>query len=277
MPYLIDGYNLLFALGMPWRGRSDETLRAARRYFLDYLAKSLTIEEARETLVVFDAKHAPRGAAPEEYHGAIRVIFAHRHDEADDMLEELIRREPTPERLTLITSDLRIREAARRRRIRSIKSDDWLVQLSDRRAGGTHSAAASAPADPHSERQVSGEPRMPDEPELSDEEVARWLDEFRTASHQEPKGVRSVRAGRTTKATTETTPAEPGSDRGIKAILPRVNDASAPPISPEVEPRIRLEQRDEEQRDRNFDWGPFPPGYGEDLLRDETDQDDPGS
>lgn len=113
MPYLIDGYNLLYATGRltPRVGRGS--LEASRQWLLVELVRHHAAEAATVT-VIFDARGAPPGTPLRDRHGGVRVLFA-RDQTADDLIEELIRADPSPRALTVVSDDNRIREAARRR------------------------------------------------------------------------------------------------------------------------------------------------------------------
>jgi hypothetical protein len=112
MHYLIDGYNLLHQIGR-LRGRQPANLEAARLDLLRQLQYRFAVEPA-EITVVFDARGGnSRGDGRQEYHG-IAIRFTH-CEEADDLIESMIRTAPVPRELTVVTNDRRIREAARRR------------------------------------------------------------------------------------------------------------------------------------------------------------------
>ena len=132
MLYLIDGYNLLFAMGVLLPGHGGPALpEKARQRLLDLLAGAHA-EQAASVTVVFDAKHAPRGAAAEFDYQGIHVVFAVHEDEADDLIEKLIRRAATPRKLTVVSNDHRIQQAARRRQciVQSCgEYMDWLYGL----------------------------------------------------------------------------------------------------------------------------------------------------
>src|SRR5438874_4475058 len=98
MAYLIDGYNLLHALGI-LRGRTGpHGLEKARLGLLGLLHGALG-DRAAEASVVFDAAGAPPGAPAEmDFHG-IHVLFAVREEQADDLIEALIQRDSDPRRL----------------------------------------------------------------------------------------------------------------------------------------------------------------------------------
>src|SRR5205809_7364029 len=114
MRYLIDGYNLLYAMGV-LRNRAGPTgLQKARRGLLGLLRGAYG-EEAAEVTVVFDAAGAPPGAAEEEHYQGIHVRYAIHQDQADDLIEALIRHHSAPRQLTVVSDDHRIQQAARRR------------------------------------------------------------------------------------------------------------------------------------------------------------------
>jgi hypothetical protein len=100
MRYLIDGYNLLFAMGLlSPNDAAPHALENARFDFLDRL-NALFGDNSSLLTVIFDAARVPRrGLAVHDYRG-IHVQFA-QHQEADDLIETLIRSEPTPKNLTV--------------------------------------------------------------------------------------------------------------------------------------------------------------------------------
>lgn len=162
MRYLIDGYNLLHAMGA-LQGRTGPTgLEKARRRLLGLLA-SVYGRESAAVVVVFDAAGARAGAAGREDHLGIRILFAVEHEQADDMIEALIRRDSAPRGLTVVSDDRRLREAARRRHCRTVGCLDYLDDLDRRRRAGR------AGPKPEEKRYVS-----------SPEEILRWQREFKS-------------------------------------------------------------------------------------------------
>src|SRR5581483_35244 len=113
MRYLIDGYNLMFALGLLSKQVRPDGVEPARRRLLEFLHARLGDDCGRAT-VVFDAARAPRQTPAEEYDRGLHIYYA-LSQEADDLIEELIRRESTPQGLAVVSDDRRLREAARRR------------------------------------------------------------------------------------------------------------------------------------------------------------------
>lgn len=129
MSLLIDGYNLLYATGMLGKRPGPGGLEKARLALLNQLAASLEPAEISRTTVVFDAKHAPRGVPQAMTHKGIHVRFAAAHAEADELIEELIRTDSAPKRLTVVSADHRVQTAARRRRATAIASEEWWDKL----------------------------------------------------------------------------------------------------------------------------------------------------
>ena len=196
MQLIIDGYNLLNAVGILPRGIGPGSLERSRAALLNFLAESLPHQERQNTTVVFDAgKDAPRGLPREQDFRGITIHFASQYDEADTLIEELIRADTAPRSLTVVSSDHRLQRAARRRRARAVDSDRWYAEVLTRR---------------RRERAPRTDSRKP-QPPTSAEDIAYWLDKFT------PEG----------GATDQDTP---------------------PPID-----------------------NPFPPGYADDLLDEDSD------
>ncbi len=132
MFYLIDGYNLLYAMGTLHARTPPDGLERARAALFGFL-KGRHGDEAARVTVVFDARRAPRGAVAEANYQGIQVYFAVGHDEADDLIELLIRRASSPRLLTVISDDHRIQQAGRRRRCPVLGCGDYLALLERRR------------------------------------------------------------------------------------------------------------------------------------------------
>src|SRR5262245_56372648 len=107
------------------RGRVGPTgLQKARLGLLGLLSSSYQ-DEAPSVTVVFDAAGAlPGGTEEQEYQG-IHVRFA-RQEEADDLIEDLIRHDSAPRHLTVVSDDRRIRHAAQRRHCIVQRCDEYL-------------------------------------------------------------------------------------------------------------------------------------------------------
>ncbi|MGA2064717.1 MAG: NYN domain-containing protein [Thermoguttaceae bacterium] len=163
MPLLIDGYNVLNVVGILGGGQGPGGLERARLALLNFLAESLDPPEVSRTTVVFDAREAPRGLPRQTLHRGITVRFAPADQEADTVIEELIRADSAPRRLTVVSSDRAIQRAARRRRARAVASDAWYAEVVRRRRE-RHQASADAP----------DRPALP----LLQEDVEYWVRQF---------------------------------------------------------------------------------------------------
>jgi uncharacterized protein len=163
MSIIIDGYNLLYMAGILGEGRGPRGLELSRLALLNFLAESLTPREIAKTIVVFDAKDAPWGAKNTLEHRGIAVQFASRWPDADCLIEELIRLDSAPRRLTVVSSDHRLQRAARHRKAKAVDSDVWYNELVQKRLARrkTQSAAPERPAVP-----------------LLAEDVAYWVRQF---------------------------------------------------------------------------------------------------
>jgi predicted RNA-binding protein with PIN domain len=158
--YLIDGYNLLYAMGILHGRVAAGGLERARLALIGLLRGALG-DTASAVTVVFDAAHAPRDVpASQELHG-IHVEYATGGKEADDVIEELVRQAPAPRTLTVVSDDHRVQQAARRRDAAVLSCGDFIDLL---QAARRMPPSLSVPAEK--------------QPSLSEAELAHWLKEF---------------------------------------------------------------------------------------------------
>jgi predicted RNA-binding protein with PIN domain len=159
--YLIDGYNLLHQTGALSGRTSSAGLQKARLGLLGMLRGAFG-EDAGLVTVVFDAARASPGATEvQDYHG-IQVRFAIHQDQADDLIEELIRKAAAPSQLTIVSDDHRVQKAARRRHCPVLGCGEFLDMLARRRKQGKQRGP-----------DVASKPQR-----LSGEETEHWLKEF---------------------------------------------------------------------------------------------------
>ncbi len=160
MRYLIDGYNLLHALGLLHRDAGPSALRFARQRLLDTIR--IAFDAAPPSLlVIFDAAAAPPGVSDTHVYRDIEVRFAVDHDEADDLIEALIREDSVPRQLSVVSDDHRIQQAARRRQCAVLGCDAFLDWLETQ--GRPRAPAPRVSAKPH---------------DSSAEEAAHWQRAF---------------------------------------------------------------------------------------------------
>jgi predicted RNA-binding protein with PIN domain len=159
--FVIDGYNLIHALGMIQKHLDAGGLEASRRWLLDYLAE-LFGEDADRVTVVFDAKQAPRNLPRHQAYRGLHVHFAPKGQSADDWIETLIANEKTPAALVVVSNDHRLQDAGRKRGARAW-SDQALLDFLEKRP--------RAPKTPT--------PNMEDrDGKMTPEEKKHWLEEF---------------------------------------------------------------------------------------------------
>ena len=166
MALLIDGYNLLHVTEIFGRPGAGTELHRTRLALLDYLAAAIEDRERRQTAIVFDAAGAPPGLPSSLVHKDIKVYFARRHSDADELIEELLEKHSAPRSLLVVSGDHRIQRAARHHGASYIDSDKWYAELRARRHDGAHGA------DPMHVKPDSNVAR---------DEVAYWVDEFADA------------------------------------------------------------------------------------------------
>lgn len=182
MRTLIDGYNLMHARGLMSGSFAPNAFRKMRHRFLVELADALDPLEAFQTTVVFDASKPPHDRPERQKLMGIEVVFAVGDENADARIEAMIAAHSSPKTLTVVSSDNRVRQAATRRKARSVPADDFLVELANRRKRTTKEIPAKPSREEHA--RAKG---------LSEEESAFWMAEFGHLEH-EPGVKESLRA-----------------------------------------------------------------------------------
>lgn len=159
--YVIDGYNLLHAMGVLGGRAGPHGLEKARTRLLNLLHGALG-EETHAVTVVFDAAKALPGIAAEQEYQGMRVVFATGKEEADDVIERLIRQSSSPKALQVVSDDHRVQQAAKRRGSQARGCEEFLAWLDKHRR----------------KRQVVAAEAPEKKDQLSDSEIRRWLAEF---------------------------------------------------------------------------------------------------
>ena len=118
MPYLIDGHNVVAQTpGLSLEDPHDEAKLTA-------LVKRFCARERRAATIIFDG--GLPGGLSSLSNSDVTVIFASdRHTTADDLLLRRIRDEKNPGELSVVTSDQRIVNAARGRRMTVIAAAEF--------------------------------------------------------------------------------------------------------------------------------------------------------
>lgn len=127
---IIDGYNLIFEVGLQARSTNPAMLEKARDRLLREILQAVDPDFAKGIAVVFDAPSGKKlpwaGKVPTR---GIQVHFANEFDEADTMIEAMIAAHATPKKLTVVSSDHRLHKSARRRRATPVDSGVWFDRL----------------------------------------------------------------------------------------------------------------------------------------------------
>ncbi len=153
MPYLIDGYNLLWRIHNGGESVSDIQLcRAIDRY--------LDIQRQRGTMV-FDGIGPPDKS---DFFSldSLSVQFVGEHTDADSVIEYQIEQSTAPKLLNVVSSDRRVRDAAKRRKAGVILSEQFWSMVKVALSKG--SRRESPPGG-----KIMG---------ISDAETERWMKEF---------------------------------------------------------------------------------------------------
>src|SRR2546429_8677326 len=171
MAYLIDGYNLLHAMGV-LRGRvGPRGLEKARQRLLGLLQGALGAEASNAT-IVFDAAGAPAGAKDEQEYQGIHVRFAVHQEQADDLIEDLIHHDSAPKQLTVVSDDHRLQQAARRRHCPVLGCLDFLKELDRTRRRhkqkSTEKPEKQAPSPQDMDRWLRAFADLDNEPEMKE-------------------------------------------------------------------------------------------------------------
>jgi predicted RNA-binding protein with PIN domain len=168
--YLIDGYNLMHALGMMGRTNSPRGLAAARTHCLDWLAGHASERPGDRYEVVFDAPGSAR-AIPTEIYKTVVVRTSYRETADDVIIRELSARAGEP--VTVVSNDRAIADAAKRSRRELLTCSAFVDRML---------------------QDVPGEP--PNPPAADKKPVPAAADEELLKAFQQPPRRRSARGGR---------------------------------------------------------------------------------
>jgi predicted RNA-binding protein with PIN domain len=123
---LIDGYNLLFGLGLLQHRRGDHRgLQRARDALVSRIASRVP-DSMRELIwIVFDALDGPEHLLAQIKMQGIQVFFSRGWLSADEMLQALIGQHANPKQLIVISSDHAVQRKAQARGATPFDSDVW--------------------------------------------------------------------------------------------------------------------------------------------------------
>lgn len=176
MTYLIDGYNLMHAVGLLGPRSPAGGLERARTRLLDWLADTTAGRDCT-FWVIFDGRGSP-APSRETTHRGVWVRFAFRQT-ADELIETWLAAEPRPNRVTVVSNDNQVRNAARRYGSAAhscMQFVDWCITPPNRPASSNSGDSARVP--------TAEKP----EPTASPEEIASWLAVFTQPQPKRRKG-----------------------------------------------------------------------------------------
>lgn len=155
MPFLIDGYNLLWAVHK--LGDDSESVNDVQmcRIVSRYLKQT---GESGE--IVFDGIGPPDKSGFDNIDN-LEVFFTGVDIDADSVIENKVRANTAPKRLMVVSSDRRLRDAARARRAVALKSENFWERV------GKQLRKRRTTKEPQAKRQG-----------LSESETEQWLKIF---------------------------------------------------------------------------------------------------
>jgi len=124
---IIDANNLLLCR-LPQALLGLDEAQLCRLAGQEATSPNSATSAAGGVFVVCDAAPGPLGLLTSPSSQA-ELIYAGHGKRADDIIIALIQADHAPRRLTVVTNDLEIRQAARRRRARILSSEDYAHQL----------------------------------------------------------------------------------------------------------------------------------------------------
>lgn len=265
MLILIDGYNVIAPVAPPGKNPASDWLHRERMRLIDRLATQLDPQLASQTCVVFDASTRSRTAlgidatSDSTYRlRQIEVRFAVNHDEADDLIEELIALHSSPKRLTVVSSDHRLQAAARRCGATAFDSQPWLDALLD---GNLRLAISWPPAKrdgagPGGDHGLTGDAEKSDALDVDDTTVQQWMRAFGVTNGPRQHPPRTPKQRQ-----------KPVDSPALESPTPKSTPHSEnPPVrNPPVQTRPNQKPPTDPKRIIESD-SPFPEGYGEELL-----------
>jgi predicted RNA-binding protein with PIN domain len=153
MTLLVDCYNLLHASMPPSLAGLDEA----------WLCRLLAVSRPAEGRIVVICDGLVKPAGPQRSPiAAVQLVYSGKERSADDLIIDSINRDTAPRRLTVVSNDRKIQNAARRRRARLCTCAQMIHELA-----GT----IGAPALPQDSSKPIAE-------SLTDTQVRQWLKTF---------------------------------------------------------------------------------------------------
>ena len=126
MPIVIDGYNLLHSIRKV--SEDSESIGDVQLCWIVDRYLKLVGDKGQ---IIFDGIGPPDKSGFENI-GNLEVLFSGRNKDADTVIEDKVRASTAPKRLTIVSSDRRLRRAAQARKAPAIKSEDFWNNIQKR-------------------------------------------------------------------------------------------------------------------------------------------------
>lgn len=165
---LVDGYNLMYAIGAIQHGDlRPNALQQGRDRLLNQLSQGLPSERRGLVWVVFDSEVAPKDLPDHWTRQGMQVVFSRGWMSADEMLQAIIAVHHSPKQLSVLSSDHAVQRRAIARGAKAFDSEHWEQAVASVVATSTSNRDES-PAQDHELR-----------PEhVSDQDRKEWLRRF---------------------------------------------------------------------------------------------------
>ena len=126
---MIDGYNLMHAVGLARQSYGPRDLEVSRNRLLQQLVARLNPAVTERTTVVFDAFGSDDNSHRQQVCQGITVIYAPAGTDADSEMERLVAAHSSPKQLLVVSGDHRLQRSAQRRKAKAIDSDVFWESL----------------------------------------------------------------------------------------------------------------------------------------------------
>lgn len=131
-PYLmIDGYNLMHAMGIAKQKYADGELERCRNRMQRELADVLDEAVLNMATIVYDAFDSPSNDRRSFQANGMKIRFAPMGQCADSEIESLLKSHSVPKRVLVVSSDHRLHKAANARKASVVDSEDFWSSLDD--------------------------------------------------------------------------------------------------------------------------------------------------
>ena len=123
MMFIIDGHNLLHAIP-----KIDESMGLMSDIQLCRILSNFMKVTGQTGEMIFDGT-GPRDISIFDHMYGLEVTFAGIGSDADTVIEDKIKTSTAPKRLIVVSSDRRLRKAARARKSTSVKSEEFWINI----------------------------------------------------------------------------------------------------------------------------------------------------